>query len=315
MSTKTLRIGTRGSLLATTQAGHVRDALIAAGHPAELVIIKTIGDQDRVSPVERLGVGVFTQALRDAMADDRCDIAVHSFKDLPTVPADGFTVVAVPPRVNPRDLLVSKNGASLSELPEGAIVGTSAPRRVAQLRAHRPDLDIRPLRGNIDTRIGKVTEGELHAVLLAHAGLERTGKLGASAETLDVSVLLPAPAQGALAVECRSADADIVAALKTLDDPKSHFRAIAERTILAELRAGCTAPVAAYSEFAEEAEGADADVLTLTGGVFAMDGSRKLLVTEHRQVTSAADARELGRTVAAQLLAGGAHEIMGDTLR
>lgn len=314
MSTTTLRIGTRGSELATTQAGHVRDALIAAGYPAELVIIKTIGDQDRVSPVERLGVGVFTQALRDAMAEDRCDIAVHSFKDLPTVKAEGFTVVAVPPRVNPRDLLVSKNGSALQDLPEGAIVGTSAPRRVSQLRAQRPDLDIRPLRGNIDTRISKVTDGELDAVLLAHAGLERTGKLGASAETLDTDVMLPAPAQGALAVECRSADTDIVAALRTLDDPKSHYRAIAERTILAELQAGCTAPVAGYSEFG--ADGTDqADELTLTGGVFAMDGSRKLLETQSRPVRNADEARALGQSVAKQLLSGGAHDIMGDTLR
>ena len=202
-----IRIGTRGSELATTQAGHVRDALIRMGHEAELVIVKTEGDANRHDPVEKIGIGVFTQALRHALREDVCDIAVHSFKDLPTAPEEDLVLAAVPQRVDPREVLVSRGNVPLAELPEGAKVGTSAPRRVSQLRSVRPDLDIRPLRGNIETRMGRV-EDDLDAVVLARAGLDRTGRLDRAAESLDVDVLMPAPAQGALAVECRAADQD-----------------------------------------------------------------------------------------------------------
>nr|WP_120490955.1 hydroxymethylbilane synthase [Corynebacterium lactis] len=301
----TIRIGTRGSELATTQAGHVRDALIALGKPAELVIVKTQGDHNRHDPVEKIGVGVFTQALRHALRDGVCDMIVHSFKDLPTVPEHDMVVAAVPERVDPREVLISREHTPLMDLPEGAKVGTSAPRRVSQLRALRPDLEILPLRGNIETRMGRVAE-DLDAVILARAGLERTGRLGAVAESLDVTVLMPAPAQGALALECRSADQEIVEVLQRLDHAPSHAQALAERAVLNELEAGCTAPVAAHSTVDEDG------TLTLRAGVFAVDGSRQLVET----VTGSVDrADELGRQAARALLKQGVLEVMGNTLR
>ncbi|UVE01229.1 hydroxymethylbilane synthase [Corynebacterium amycolatum] len=301
----TIRIGTRGSELATTQAGHVRDALIELGQPAELVIVKTAGDHNRHDPVEKIGIGVFTQALRHALREGVCDIIVHSFKDLPTLPEDDMMVAAVPERVDPREALISRDATPLMDLPEGARVGTSAPRRVSQLRALRSDLELVPLRGNIETRMGRVSE-DLNAVILARAGLERTGRLGEIAESLDVDVLMPAPAQGALALECRTADREIVDILRKIDHPVSHARAVAERAVLNELEAGCTAPVAAYSTVSDSGE------LTLQAGVFALDGSRQLLETATANVDKA---DELGRKVAAALLERGAHEVMGDTLR
>ena len=276
----TIRIGTRGSELATTQAGHVRDALIELGQPAELVIVKTAGDHNRHDPVEKIGIGVFTQALRHALREGVCDIIVHSFKDLPTLPEDDMMVAAVPERVDPREALISRDATPLMDLPEGARVGTSAPRRVSQLRALRSDLELVPLRGNIETRMGRVSE-DLDAVILARAGLERTGRLGEIAESLDVDVLIPAPAQGALALECRTADREIVDILRKIDHP-------------------------AYSTVSDSGE------LTLQAGVFALDGSRQLLETATANVDKA---DELGRKVAAALLERGAHEVMGDTLR
>lgn len=294
-----LKIGTRGSKLATTQAGHVRDALIAAGYPAELTIITTPGDVN-MSPVERIGVGVFTQALRDAMERGECDIAVHSYKDLPTAPDERFHLV-VPKRSYPFDCLISRDGMKLADLPEGARVGTSAPRRVSQLRLQRPDLDIQPLRGNIDTRMGKVTSGELDAVILAAAGLARIGVLETASEVLDINVMIPAPAQGALAVECRAGDVEIVEALNTLSDAQATAEAIAERTVLRTLEAGCTAPVAAYANASDEA-------LHLIAGVFAEDGSRHLRETITGPIE---DAQQLGELLAQRLLELGAAELIG----
>lgn len=302
---RVIRIGTRGSELAMTQSGHVRDALIRMGHDAELVVIHTEGDANRHDPVEKIGVGVFTQALRHALREDVCDIAVHSFKDLPTAPEEDLLIAAIPPRVDPREVLVSRGGATLAELPEGAKVGTSAPRRVSQLRSIRPDLDIRPLRGNIETRMGRV-DVDLDAVVLARAGLDRTGRLDHAAESLDADVIMPAPAQGALAVECRAADKRLVLIVGRLDDAASRARATAERTILSELQAGCTAPVAAHSEITEDGR------LELTAGVFALDGTRCLVESAAGDPAAAED---LGRLVAARLLEQGAHEVMGDTLR
>ncbi|MGV0341583.1 hydroxymethylbilane synthase [Corynebacterium mastitidis] len=294
----TLTIGTRGSLLATTQAGHVRDALAAAGTPAQLHIVTTEGDVN-MAPVERIGVGVFTQALREAMARGECDAAVHSFKDLPTAADPRFHLV-VPPREDPREALVARDGLTLSGLPEGARVGTSAPRRISQLRALRPDLDIRPLRGNIDTRMGKVASGELDAIVLAYAGLVRVGKQDRTTEVFDTARLLPAPAQGALAVECRAQDAAAVAALNALEHGESAVRARAERSLLATLEAGCTAPVAAHAVL----EGGE---LALRAGVFALDGSRSLLMERRGTPEGAVD---LGVEVARALLEEGVAEVM-----
>lgn len=295
----TLRLGTRGSTLATTQAGHVRDALAASGHAAELTIVTTAGDVN-MAPVERIGVGVFTQALREALAAGTCDAAVHSFKDLPGAPDARFHLV-VPPREDPREALVARDGLRLADLPAGARVGTSAPRRVSQLRALRPDLEIRPLRGNIDTRMGRVDSGELDAVILAYAGLVRVGRGDAASEVMDPLSFMPAPAQGALAVECRAGDARAVAALDGLIDEESTNRALAERAVLRTLEAGCTAPVAAYSHV-------EGGRLIVTAGVFALDGSGSL--TE--SVSGApAEAPELGRRAAAALIDRGAARLLG----
>lgn len=295
-----LKIGTRGSNLATTQAGHVRDALIAAGHEAELKIVTTAGDVS-VAPVERIGVGVFTSALRDALFDGDVDVAVHSFKDLPTA-AEPRTHLIVPAREDNREALIARDGLTLAQLPEGARVGTSAPRRVSQLKALRPDLDIRPLRGNIETRMGYVTDGELDAVILAYAGLVRAGYGDRATEVFAPEVVMPAPAQGALAVECRVDDTEARAAIDALVDPTATACAAAERQILATLEAGCTAPVAAHAHFADGQAGGE---IVLRGGVFALDGSAQLV-----EEATGTDAAVLGRALAARLLERGAAELM-----
>ncbi|MGV0868004.1 hydroxymethylbilane synthase [Corynebacterium kalidii] len=316
---RTLLVGTRASNLARTQAGTVRDALTdvlrgmfgeAAGE-AELHFVRTPGDasQKAQTPVNRIGVGVFTETLRNALAAGECDVAVHSFKDLPTAPDDRFVSI-VPARVDAREVLVSIGGASLRDLPEGAKVGTGAPRRVSQVRALRPDLEVCPLRGNIDTRMGRVAEGDLDAVVLARAGLERVGMLDRASETVPVDEILPAPAQGALCVEVRADDEEAVAAVLGLDDPVSHATAVAERAVLAELQAGCTAPVGAWSTYVD-------GTLTLRGGVFALDGSRQLVRDRSVELEIPGGpwlraAADLGHAVGRDLIAGGAAEIITD---
>ncbi|MCQ9335278.1 hydroxymethylbilane synthase [Corynebacterium phoceense] len=289
------KIGTRGSMLATTQSGHVRDWLAEAGYPAQLHIVTTAGDTN-MAPVERVGVGVFTQALREALDRGECNIAVHSFKDLPTAADERFHLI-VPQREDNREALIARDGLTLAELPEGATVGTSAPRRISQLKALRPDVDIRPLRGNIDTRMGKVTSGELDAVILAYAGLVRAGRADAATQVFDPDTFMPAPAQGALAIEAKvgTAGAD---ALDAIADERAYAAAVAERHVLARLEAGCTAPVAATSYW-------DGDQLTVRGGVFALDGSRQLI-----SEATGTDASALGHRVAEELFARGAAELL-----
>ncbi|MBF6437243.1 hydroxymethylbilane synthase [Nocardia cyriacigeorgica] len=303
-----LRIGTRGSLLALTQAGTVRDALIAAGRPAELVVVKTPGDLSS-DPVEKIGVGVFTSALRDELAAGTVDIAVHSYKDLPTAPDDRFTIAAIPQREDPRDALVARDGLVLGELPAGSVVGTSAPRRGAQLRALGLGLQIVPLRGNLDSRLRKVSEGELDAIVVARAGLARIGRLDAVTEALEPVQMLSAPAQGALAVECRSDDAELIELLSTLDDAATRAAVIAERALLAELEAGCTAPVGAIAEVVEslDDDGRIVEELSLRGCAAAIDGSDVLRASV---VGAPADAAELGRALARELLELGARELL-----
>ncbi|MDI9931632.1 hydroxymethylbilane synthase [Rhodococcus sp. IEGM 1354] len=306
-----VKIGTRGSLLATTQADTVRVALSAAGVEAELVIVKTAGDLS-AAPVQTIGVGVFTAALREALADGTVDIAVHSYKDLPTAADERFIIAAIPAREDPRDALVARDGLVLGELPADAKVGTSAPRRIAQLRALGQGLDVRPLRGNLDTRIGKVASGELDAVIVARAGLARIGRLDVVTEALDPVQLLPAPAQGALAVECRSADTDLAASIATLDDAHSRAAVAAERGLLAELEAGCTAPVGAIAEVVEsiDEDGRIFDELSLRGCVAAIDGSDTIRASI---VGSPDRAEELGRELARELLDLGARELVSVT--
>ena len=292
------KIGTRGSKLATTQAGHVRDWITDNGTPSELHIVTTEGDVN-MAPVERIGVGVFTHALREALHAQECDIAVHSFKDLPTAPDARFHLI-VPKREDNREALIARDGLTLEQLPEGAKVGTSAPRRISQLKALRPDLDIRPLRGNIETRMSYVTDGELDAVMLAYAGLVRAGYADRATQVFSPDVLMPAPAQGALAVEVNADDAALVNAINSIADAKAGLQAAGERAILRRLEAGCTAPVAATSVI-------DENIITVHGGVFALDGSRQAVASE---TGSLENAYEIGIKVAEALIEQGAFEII-----
>ncbi len=292
------KIGTRGSKLATTQAGHVRDWITDNGTPSELHIVTTEGDIN-MAPVERIGVGVFTHALREALHAQECDIAVHSFKDLPTAPDERFHLI-VPKREDNREALIARDGLTLDGLPQGAKVGTSAPRRISQLKALRPDLDIRPLRGNIETRMSYVTDGELDAVMLAYAGLVRAGYADRATQVFSPDVLMPAPAQGALAVETNAEDAELVNAINSIADAKAGLQAAGERAILRRLEAGCTAPVAATSVIDEE-------LITVHGGVFALDGSRQAVASETGPLENA---YEIGVKVAEALIEQGAFEII-----
>ncbi|OBC11657.1 hydroxymethylbilane synthase [Mycobacterium sp. 852013-50091_SCH5140682] len=303
-----IRIGTRGSLLATTQAGHVRDALLAAGHPCELVIISTAGDRSS-APIAEIGVGVFTAALREAIHDGRVDMAVHSYKDLPTAADERFVIAAIPPREDPRDALVARDGMVLGELPAGSVIGTSSPRREAQLRALGLGLEIRPLRGNLDTRLNRVTSGDLDGIVVARAGLSRIGRLGVVTETLEPVQMLPAPAQGALAVECRAGDTELIAVLAQLDDADTRAAVTAERVLLAELEAGCSAPVGAIAEVVEsiDEDGNVFEELSLRGCVATLDGSD---VIRASGIGTPERAAELGVSVATELFELGARELL-----
>ncbi len=308
---KVVRIGTRGSLLATTQADTVRRGLIAAGLEAELVIVKTAGDLS-AAPVQTIGVGVFTAALREALTDGKVDVAVHSYKDLPTAPDARFVIAAVPEREDPRDALVARDGLVLGELPAGSRIGTSAPRRIAQLRALGQGLDVLPLRGNLDTRIGKVASGELDAVVVARAGLARIDRLDVVTESLDPVQMLPAPAQGALAIECRRGDTDLIDVVRTLDDANARAAVAAERGLLAELEAGCTAPVDAVADVVEsiDEDGRIFDEISLRGCVAAIDGSDSIRASI---VGPLSGAEELGRELARELLDLGARDLVAIT--
>jgi hydroxymethylbilane synthase len=268
-----IRLGTRRSALATAQATQFADALRALGHEVELVPIVTTGDVNR-APLEQIGgTGVFVSALRDALLANEIDVAVHSLKDLPTGPVDGLTIGAVPVREDPRDVLVARDGLSLGELQTGALVGTGSPRRVAQLEALGLGLELTGIRGNVDSRIAMVTQGKLDAVVLARAGLARLGRLSEITETLDPIQVLPAPGQGALGVECRMDDAEVLQALAPLEDAATRSAVLAERQLLATLEAGCTAPVGAL---AEVVEGEDGPELWLRGALGQEGGVRRL---------------------------------------
>ncbi|SEF09678.1 hydroxymethylbilane synthase [Jiangella alba] len=304
MTTTPLRLGTRRSALAMAQARYVAGRLSALGHEVELVEITTKGDVS-AAPLDRIGgTGVFVAALREALLDGRVDLAVHSLKDLPTAPADGLVLAAVPEREDPRDVLCARDGLKLSDLPVGARVGTGSPRREAQLRALGLGIEIVGLRGNVDTRLGKVTDGVLDAVVLARAGLSRLGRLDSVTEVLDPMQVLPAPGQGALGIECRTADTTLVEALGALDDSAARAAVTAERTLLAVLEAGCTAPVGAYAEAAEGDSGLE---LYIRAVVAARDGS----VSIRKSATgSLGGAEQIGRDLAHELLADGAGAVV-----
>ena len=305
-TTGVLRLGTRASELARTQSGLVAELLSErTGRDVMLVPVRTEGDVVTAPLASLGGTGVFVSALRDALLAGDVDLAVHSLKDLPTARADGIALAAIPPREDPRDVVVARDGLTLGELPAGSRVGTGAPRRVAQLAALGLGIELVGVRGNVDTRIAKVRSGELDAVVLARAGLSRLGRLDEVTEVLDPIQVLPAPGQGALAVECRSADAELVALLATaLDDPHSRAAVECERVVLAELEAGCSAPVGAL---AEVAEGDDGEELWVRAVAMSPDG---VLAVRRSATGSASDPIALGHALAAEMIADGAHDLI-----
>jgi hydroxymethylbilane synthase len=308
MADRLLRLGTRGSALALAQSGGVAATVIGElCRHVEMVSVQTQGDlsSDAISSLG--GTGVFVTALRDALLRDEVDFAVHSYKDLPTAPAEGLVVVAVPVRQDARDALVARDGLTLGELPAGSRVGTGSPRRTAQLLALGLGLEVVPIRGNVDTRIRKVMDGEVDGVVLARAGLARLDRLDEISEVIDPLQMLPAPAQGALAIECRADDDELLELLASLDDPDARAAVDAERALLAALEAGCTAPVGAL---AEVAEGDDGSELFLRGLVAAVDGTD---VVRLSATGPTSDAKGVGSRLAAELLDLGAADLMGVT--
>jgi hydroxymethylbilane synthase len=300
--TPAIRVGTRGSALARAQAAGVARVLAERlGVETPLVEVSTHGDRT-AAPVASLGgVGVFVGALREALVAGEVDVAVHSLKDLPTQPRDDVTLAAVPAREDPRDVVVARDRLTLGELPSGSRVGTGSPRRAAQLHALGLGLEVVPVRGNVDTRLRKVADGELDAVVLARAGLARLGRLDEVTEVLDPLQMLPAPGQGALAVECRAGDADLAERLRVaLDDPPTRAAVTAERELLAGLEAGCTAPVGALAELAE---GDDGEELWLRAVVLSADGA---LSVRRSRIGVPEHAAKTGAELAAELLADGA---------
>ncbi|WP_114853496.1 hydroxymethylbilane synthase [Brachybacterium sp. YJGR34] len=329
-----LRIGTRASDLALTQSGQVGEALVAGtGHEVELVHVSTHGDRDRISPLAQIGgTGVFVAAVRQALLDDDVDLIVHSCKDLPTAPLPDIALACFPPREDPRDALCARDGLTLAALPAGARVGTGSPRRAAQLLRARPDLDVVGIRGNVETRLGRALgeHADLDAVVLAASGLRRVGREGAISELLPLEVMLPAPAQGALAVET-TADALALGSwfaprLAAVDHPATRAAVTAERSLLRSLEAGCSSPVAAFAEIVpEDAEDASADgdagtVLHLRAlairpdGARAVEGSARVAIDLAEDTLSGATSlpSELGAELAEDLLSRGAGEILAE---
>lgn len=291
-----LRIGSRKSPMAMAQSRHVARLIMQrSGRAVELAGITTFGDVTRAHLAQIGGTGVFVSGLREQLRHGEVDIAVHSMKDLPVAPLPGIALAAVPARDDPRDALVARDGAKLADLPPGARIGTGSPRRAAQLLLLRPDVRPVPVRGNADTRLAKVASGDVDAVLLGHAGLARIGRLDAVTQVFEPDEMLPAPGQGALAVECDAGRQDLVSLLACVDDPASHAAVTAERGLLAALEAGCSAPVGGYAAGTEE--------LRLRAIVVAADGGAALRASADGPV---AEAARLGSRVAAELLRRGA---------
>ncbi|MET0553298.1 MAG: hydroxymethylbilane synthase [Vicinamibacteria bacterium] len=294
----TLRVGSRGSALALWQAEHVKARLQGLGHAVEIVVITTTGDRIQDRRLESVGgKGAFLKEIEEALLADEVDLAVHSLKDVPTALPDGLGLVAILERADPRDVLLS-GGAGLDALPQRARVGTTSLRRRAQVLARRPDLDVHDLRGNVDTRIRRLREGAFDAILLARAGLVRLGRAEEATEVLEPEVILPAPGQGAIAIECRSDDARTRTAVSALDHAATARAVTAERAFLAALHGGCNVPLGAYAE-------TDPAGLRLRGLVAREDGTRVV-----RGERRGSDAEALGRALAEELLAQGAAELL-----
>ena len=300
MTERTLRLGSRRSPMAIAQSRQVAGLITErTGRPVEIIGVTTLGDVSRAQLTQIGGTGVFVSALRDALRGGEVDLAVHSLKDLPTGPAAGVVLAAVPARDDPRDALVGRDRAKLADLPAGARIGTGSPRRAAQLLGLRRDLHCVPIRGNAGTRLGKVAEGELDGVVLAYAGLVRIGRGHAVTQVFEPDEMLPAPGQGALAVECRDGEPELAALLAAVTDEASVAAVTAERSLLETLAAGCSAPVGAYAEGTEP--------LRMRAAVMSTDGTR---VLRAHGSASGADARRLGRDLAAELLGRGASDLI-----
>ena len=294
-----LRIGSRGSQLALWQAHHISELLVERGHQVEIEIIKTTGDKITDVALAQVGTkGMFTKEIEEALADRRVDLAVHSLKDLPTELPPEFELVAITTRVNPRDVFLSVNYRSIDALPRGARVGTSSLRRQAQLKVARRDLAVEALRGNVDTRVRKLEQGDYDAIILAAAGLTRLGKTELIKEVLSEQFMCPAAGQGALGIEIRVADEEMRKHLAFLDDPNSRATTTCERSLLQKLGGGCQVPIGAFAELAD-------GMLKLTGVVAKPDGSSILIWAEHGD-----DPIELGEAVGEALLRRGADKIL-----
>lgn len=315
MTNTSVKIGTRGSKLALSQTQQITEKLAAVGgFPTELVTIKTDGDV-LTGPLSQMGgTGVFAAALRATVLEGGVDVAVHSLKDLPTAAVFGLTLATVPVREDARDALCARDSLTLETLPQGAKVGTGSPRRAAQLLAARPDLEIVDIRGNVDTRLGRVpglagnaadAPGDLDAVVLAAAGLARLGRSEVVTEFLPIEVMVPAPGQGALALECRTADAELTGALgqalSAIDDQDTRISVISERALLARLEAGCAAPVGAYAY-------RKGSMLYLEAVVSSLDGKQSLRLKKATDGLTTVGATLLGIELAEELLAGGVAE-------
>jgi hydroxymethylbilane synthase len=297
-----LRIGTRGSLLAKWQAEYVRKRLFsAAGVEAEIIVIKTSGDKFANAPLTQIGgKGIFVKELEDALMEESIDVAVHSVKDIPTEIPSRLSFPAVFRREDVRDCLISASGATLANLRQGARIGTGSLRRQSQLRHIRPDLDVRDLRGNVDTRLRKAQSGEYDAILLAKAGLDRLGWSDRITETFDPEVFLPAVGQGAIAAECRLSDSEAAEVLGTLDDAETRTAIIAERALLSALQGGCQVPLGAWAR-TERGE------FILEACVCSVDGAQYV---RQRATAPPEQAAALGEHVARLLLESGAQSIL-----
>jgi hydroxymethylbilane synthase len=318
VNSEPLRLGSRRSPMAISQSGDVARLITErTGRRVEIVGVTTLGDVSREQLTQIGGTGVFVSALRESLLRGEVDFAVHSLKDLPTGTAPGITVAAIPARDDPRDALVGRDGAKLADLSPGARIGTGSPRRAAQLSVLRSDITCVPVRGNANTRLAKVRDGEFDAVVLAYAGLARIGHTDLVSEIFEPDDMVPAPGQGALAVECRSDDAELVALLATIDHSATRAAVTAERSLLAALEAGCSAPVGAYAvgQAGTDRLLLDAVVLgvrSVNGQPGVLDGSPAsgTMVVRERGEANAADAARLGRELAARMLALGAADLM-----
>ncbi len=305
-----IRLGTRQSALALWQANHISSCLQQLGHDVELVKITTAGDVSTTPLGQSGGQGVFTKEIQRALLDDRCDLAVHSLKDLPTDVVPGLTLAAVPAREDAADCLISRGDLSLAELPVGATVGTGSPRRKAQLLHARPDLNIIDIRGNVDTRLKKLDDGQYDAILLAFAGLHRLGLASRISQKFDDHVLLPAVGQAALGLETRDSDQDTIAAIAALDHHDTHASVLAERSLLRAMRAGCLAPLAAHAKTTP-------GEIKITARVFSIDGSQLVSTENHVRFDAPPivselyrAAEQLGQEAAQQLAADGGADLI-----